>query len=294
MLVGSLFLSRMRFGGRMKTITVAICIVAALSSRELIAATVTIPAGTRIFGELQESVTSDVKEFDVGDFVTGRVWRNVIVDGQTVIPAGAPMTLQVSAIKKRKTFGRAGSVEIRAMSVTATDGSEIYLDGGYDKKGESRVVLSSTLAALVAWPTLFIKGKEAVLPPGTVFDAAVPANTNVTVPDGQRPTLRLGKVSNLTAEILYDDLTEDAKELPVKATLCEKPMDETFEVTAVNEAPIDPLEIELIETSTQNDCHTFVGRVDLKDLSKHFTKGINRFTVSIAGESTDLILDVEM
>ena len=63
------------------------------------------------------------------------------------------MVLQISDIRKRKTFGRAGSVEVRAVSVTAVDGNEIFLDGGYDKKGENRIVLSSTLAALVAkWP----------------------------------------------------------------------------------------------------------------------------------------------
>jgi hypothetical protein len=266
----------------------------AFPSAGAFAASVMIPAGTRIFGELQQAVTSDVKEFDVGDFVTGHVWRNVVVDGRTVINAGTPMTLQVSAIQKRRTFGRAGSVEIRAVSVTAADGSEVFLDGGYDRKGESRVVLSSTLAALVAWPTLFIKGKEAVLPPGTVFDAAVPANTHVTVADGQRPTLRLGSLSNLTAEILYDDLTEDAKELPVRVTLCRQAWTEPFVVTEVNDAEIEPLEIEVSESLHENDCETAVGLIDLKDLSKHFGKGINRFTVSVAGESAELILDVEM
>lgn len=258
------------------------------------AATVTVPAGTRIFGELQQEVSSDVDEFDVGDLVTGRVWRNVVIDGQTVIAAGAPMTLQVAAIQKRRTFGRAGNVEVRAVSVMAADGSEIFLDGGYDRKGESRVVLSSTLAALVAWPTLFIKGKEAVLPPGTVFDASVPANTNVTVADGQRPTLRLGNLSDLTAEILYDELTEDSKELPLSLTLCDQAWTEPFEVTEVNDAAIKPIEIEIAETSVDGDCTHATGLVDLKDLSKELAKGINRFTIGGSGQTAELLLDVEM
>jgi hypothetical protein len=258
------------------------------------AATVTIPAGTRIFGELQQEVSSDIDEFDVGDLVTGRVWRNVVVDGQTVIAAGAPMTLQVAAIQKRRTFGRAGNVEVRAVSVMAADGSEIFLDGGYDRKGESRVVLSSTLAALVAWPTLFIKGKEAVLPPGTVFDASVPANTNVTVEDGQRPTLRLTDPFDLAAEILYDELTEDSKELPLRLTLCEQAWSEPFEVIEVNDAGIKPIEIEIAETSIDGDCTNATGMVDLKDLSKELAKGINRFTISVSGQTAELLLDVEM
>jgi hypothetical protein len=258
------------------------------------AATVTIPAGTRIFGELQQLVSSDVKEFAVGDFVTGRVWRNIVVDGQTVITAGAPMTLQVSAIQKRRTFGRAGSVEVRAVSVTSIDGNEIFLDGGYDKRGESRVVLSSTLAALVAWPTLFIKGREAELPPGTIFDAAIPANTNVTVPDEQRPTLRLGNMSSLTAEILYDELTEDSKSLPVRVRLCEQNWPSQFEISEVNDMAIDSIEIEIISDSTDEECLVRHGTIDLKDLSEHFGKGINRFTVAAGSETAEVILDVEM
>ena len=254
---------------------------------------ITIPAGTRIFGELQTEVTSDVKEFQVGDFVSGRVWRNVMVDGRTVIEAGAPMTLQVSGIQKRRTFGRAGNIEIRAVSVVAADGSEIFLDGGYDRKGESRVVLSSTLAALVAWPTLFIKGKEAVLPPGTIFDAAVPANTNVSVQE-RRAALQLGNFSDLRAEILYDEMEEDAKDLPIKVELCDQPWSGPFQVTQVNDAAIDPLDIELARQSQQGSCQITEGLIDLKDLSKHFARGINRFTVTVGSESTELVLDVEM
>jgi len=258
------------------------------------AATVTVPAGTRLFGELDQLVSSDVKEFDVGEFVTGHVWRNVVVDGQTVISAGAPMTLQVSAIQKRRTFGRPGTVEIRAVSVTGVDGSEIFLSGGYDKRGESRIVLSSTLAALVAWPTLFIKGKEAELPPGTVFDAAVPANTNIAVPDGQRPTIRLGNLSDLSAEILYDDMTEDAKDLPVRIRLCDQDWQDPLQVQAVNDKAIEPIEIEVTAESAEGECHIRIGAIRLKDLSRHFGKGINRFTVAAGSETAELILDVEM
>ena len=255
---------------------------------------VTIPAGTRVFGELEQQVTSNVEEFDVGDIVSGRVWRNVIVDGQTVIGAGAPMVLQVSDITKRKAFGRSGSVEIRAISVAAVDGTEIFLDGGYDKKGENRIILSATLFALVAWPTAFIKGKEAILPVGTVFDAAVPANTNIAVDQGHRPTLRLGSLSALDVEIRYDELTEDAKRLPLTAKLCGHSWSEPWEIVAVNDAPIEALGVEVTELSQVDSCQTADGLVDLKDLSRHFAKGINRFTVSVAGQTAEVILDVEM
>ena len=278
----------------MRVANVVVLILFAALANGALGASVTIPAGTRIFGELQEEVSSDVKEFDVGDIVMGRVWRNVVVDGQTVIPAGTPMTLQISAIKKRKTFGRGGSVEIRAMSVTAADGTEVFLDGGYDRQGDKRIVLSATLFALVAWPTAFIKGKEAILPAGTVFDAAIPANTNVSIPDGQRPVLRLGSRSNLSVEILYDELTEDSKELPMQATLCNQSWAEPFQVDEVNDAAIEPLQIRATESASEGNCQTTTGLIGLKDLSEHFAKGINRFIVRVGAETTEVILDVEM
>jgi hypothetical protein len=271
-----------------------ITITALLWAQPATAQSVVIPAGTRIFGELQQEVSSDIDEFSVGDFVEGTVWRNIVVDGRTIIEAGAPMTLQVSDIKKRRTFGRAGNVEVRAVSVTAVDGTEIFLDGGYDKKGESRVVLSSTLAALVAWPTLFIKGKEAVLAPGTVFDAAIPANTRVAVAAGAPQTIRISNLSDLSVEILYDAMTADSKTLPLRISLCDTQWTGDVRVTAVNDDAIEALGVELGDVVRDGDCARADGAVDLKDLSEHFTNGINRFTVTQGGESAEVMLDVEM
>jgi hypothetical protein len=278
----------------MNSRSVLMACVAVLLSAQATGATLTIPSGTRIFGELQQEVSSDVKRFEVGDMVTAHVWRNVVVDGQTVVSAGTPMVLQISDITKRKAFGRGGNVELRAVSVTAVDGTEIFLDGGYDKKGENRIALSATLFALVAWPTAFIKGKEAILAPGTVFDASIPANTNVMVADSSRPTIRLTAISDLTVEVLYDELSEDSKELPIRASLCDRPWRDDATVTAVNDAPIEPIIVEIDARQWDGACETATGRIDLKDLSEHFAKGINRFTVTVAGEDAEVILDVEM
>ena len=257
-------------------------------------ATVMIPAGTRIFGELDELVTSDVKEFSIGDLVNARVWRNIVVDGQTVIPAGAPMLLQISAIQKRRVFGRPGSVELQAISVTAMDGTEIFLDGGYDKRAQGRIALSATLAALVVWPALFIKGQEAVLEPGMVFDAAIPANTNITVPDDQPPTLRLTVVSDLSVDVLYDQIEEKQRDLPLRVTLCDQEWTDQLAVTAVNENSIPAIPIEITAVDQDGDCYVATGGINLKDLTEHFARGINRFSVTAGDETAEIVLDVEM
>jgi hypothetical protein len=258
------------------------------------AATVTVPAGMKVFGELEQEVTSDLDEFSVGDTVRGRVWRNVVVDGSTVIEAGAPMTLRIAEIRKRKIAGRGGNVTIQAVAVTAVDGSEVFLEGGYDRQGSHRTGLTASLSALVFWPAIFIRGKEAVLEPGTVFDASVPANINIEVGAARPRTIRIASDETLSAEVLYDEVQEDAKELPLRLALCGADWQNVAAVTAVNDKQIPALSISLAAPEASDECSSARGVVDLKELSEHFTRGINRFTVESAGKTAEVVLDVEM
>ena len=66
---------------------------------------VTVPAGTVIYGELVQEVTSKKKDFSEGDIVQTRVWRDVVVDGQVVLEAGSPMLSEISELKKANFAG---------------------------------------------------------------------------------------------------------------------------------------------------------------------------------------------
>ena len=69
---------------------------------------VTVPAGTVIYGELVQEVTSKKKDFSEGDIVQVRVWRDVIVDGQVIAEAGSPMLAEISELKKANFAGIKG------------------------------------------------------------------------------------------------------------------------------------------------------------------------------------------
>jgi hypothetical protein len=257
-------------------------------------ATLTIPSGTKLYGELEQQITSNEKEFTVGETVQGRVWRNVTVNGQTVIAAGAPMVLKISSITKRKIAGRGGDVKVAAMSVTAIDGSEINLDGGYDKSAGNRIALAASLSALVLWPLIFIRGKEAVLDAGTVFDASVPANTDIAVPGDRPRTLHIEHTSNLAVDVLYEEVEEKSKALPMRLTMCDQAWVNSASVTQVNEKDVPALPLELAAPTANGQCSSAHATIGMKELSNHFTKGINRFTVSAGSESVEVVLDVEM
>jgi hypothetical protein len=270
-----------------------ICAAAILVATNASSQAITIPAGTKVLGELDQQVTSDVKKFEVGDIVRGHVWRNVVVEGQTVIQAGAPMTLRVADITKRKIAGRGGDVEVQAVSVNAVDGTEIFLDGGYDKQGSHRTGLSASLSALVFWPAIFIRGKEAVLEPGTVFDASVPANTRVATQERSR-TIRLNAATALSVEVLYDEMDEKSKDLPLRIEICREGPTTSVEIRDVNDAPITPIQVAVETTEQQGACTIGKGAVELKTLSAHFRRGINRFTVANGTDAAEVVLDIEM
>ncbi len=270
-----------------------------LPAQMLVGQTMTIPSGTSIYGELDETVSSKKKETTVGDIVRARVWRNVVVDGKTVIKAGEPMLLKVSVAQPSKIAGRKGKLELEAVSTRTIDGAEILLDGGYDKSGKGRKALSVTLFALVAWPLIFIKGKQAVLETGTVFDGVIQADTEFAIgDDSQSPVkVRLGGFgTSLDLEPLYDEMDEEGKspDLPIQMTLCDGDALESASVVTINEKKIPTIDVALGAVTEEGDCLTSRAVVNLKEIGEHFTKGINRFEIEAGGETEEVVLDVEL
>lgn len=259
---------------------------------------ISVPAGTTVYGELDQRVTSKKKQTSVGDIIRAKVWRNVEVDGRKVIEAGAPMIVRVSHVKKAKVAGIKGALELEAVSVRGVDGKDILLDGGYDKSGHGRKALSITLGLVVAWPLIFIKGKQAVLETGTVFDASVQADTQVAA--GSRRTIRIGggDSEGLSVEVLYDDMSPDGEDkvLPVKLRLCGSEVTEAA-VVSVNEDEIKAIPVVLAEepeSDEESGCTTVRGSIDLKVLGKLFSKGINRFVIAVGGAQAEVVLDIEL
>ncbi|MEK7795572.1 MAG: hypothetical protein AAB353_13635 [Candidatus Hydrogenedentota bacterium] len=256
-----------------------------------------IPVMTPVYVQLDEKVTSKKKETKEGDVVRAHVWRDVRVDGKTVIAAGAQVFCRVSEVKKAKVAGRKGHVEIRAMSVPGVDGEDIALDGGYDKSGKGRMGAAIATFAIVAWPLIFIKGSNALLTEGTVFDCFVQAGSSVELPADAPQTISLGKAADLSVSVRYDDVEAQKKinKLPIEIVNCAGAVDAASIVT-INGQEIKalPLAIDAASRKEQDGCVTVVGTVDFKVLSKQFTKGINRFEVEVGGKRKEVILEIEL
>lgn len=141
---------------------------------------VVIPPGTTFFGVIREPITSAKGEFRENQIVQAQIYEALVIRGETVIPAGAEIRLRISELKKKKAAGRGGNIVLTVMSTTAIDGSTINLSGTFDEKEAAKIAKTVGLAIVTPW-TLFMKGNEAIIPAGAIFNAVVPAETRVQV-----------------------------------------------------------------------------------------------------------------
>jgi hypothetical protein len=280
-------------------VSVVAFVLAAWLPGTLVAETVSVPFGTRVFIELDQKVTSKKKHNRPGSFVTAHVWRDVVVNGRTVVKAGTPAMVQIGHIKPAKVAGIKGHVELVALHVTAVDGGDLMLTGGYDQSGKSLTALSVTLAVVIFVPLIFLKGKQAKLQPGTVFDAMVSQPTEIKIDDSKPVKIRLARTKPLTVTIPYKqlegaDAQKEMKDLPLRITV-EGDMIQGPRVVKVNDVAIEPIPIVVGQARSEEEGYlTADATVNLKALGKHFTQGFNNFTVDVGGRTDDVMLDLEL
>ncbi len=258
------------------------------------AETVTIPFGTTVFCELDQQVTTRQKEVyavNTGDIVQARVWKDVWVDGRRVIVAGTPVYAKVERMKKARMAGQKGFLEIEVLSVRAVDRKDVPLDGGYDRSGRGRMGVTIGLAVALAWPFVFIKGKNVFLEPGTIFDAVVRASTDVEVSDDAPIAVPVESETSLVVEVAYAelDLTKKIKQVPLILHLPGGQLSKAS-VVSVNDDEIAPIQV-TIEGEVEEGSYKAV--LDFKLLSNHFSRGMNRFEIEMGGYRAEVLLEIE-
>ena len=266
----------------------AACIV--VSSLPIPAApsrTIHVPAGVRVYAALIEKVSgrrrSGVTE---GQPVHCRVWRDVVVDGAVVIKAGTPLLARVERVKHASIAGVKGKLVLAALETRAVDGQTIQLEGGYHKEGKSRMALSITLGAVVFLPLIFISGRPAELPRGTVFDTYVSVPVTVKLDDAGDeaavPVISLAGIEgSFSAEVDLQKL-QDARHPKVFHIWLQGDVrpEDGFAIDRVNDQEIPSIPLKVIDSSERDGETALLATVPIRALAKHFSKGINTFHVA--------------
>ena len=250
-----------------------------------------IPAGTTVYAELEQRLTSKKGVHAVGDAARATVWRDVVVDGQTVIERGAPLLVRIKAVKHKRLTDRRGTLVLEALHVKAVDGTKVGLDGGYDSTAKDQVTMASTLSSTIDWSVTFVKGREAVLAPGTIFDAQVKVSTPLSLVDGAHgPSIS----SDFQAQVLYETMGVKEEQLPVEIRRCGIVVGEP-QVVSVNDKSLkEPIPVQVFSSRVNKNCVTYRTRIELKKLGKFFVPGINRFQIQSQDARAEVILDVEL
>ena len=264
------------------------------------ATSVKLPGSTRVYVETKQDLIGKGDQVREGQNVNAAVWRDVIVDGHVLITAGTPVVAKVDQLKKRQIAGVKGQMTIGAYETVGVDGQVIQLSGGYHKEGQSRMALSITLGVLFILP-IFIPGKAAELPNGTIFDAYVANNWNVDIGDSpatQKVDLTFMD-SELSAELLYAKLEEQEKPEFFEFQLTTAPGASTeFVIDRINSEVIDPLKLKNITETVEDGEVVVIAQIKIKTLLKKFAKGINTIEIaSFQGKertASRLIIDIEI
>ncbi len=271
-------------------------------------ARILLPEGTIVYAELAEEVNSNQDKFPIGYQPEGHVWRDVVVGGITVIEAGTPIVLMISDGTQRGIGARAGAIEISAMYVNAVGGAEITLVGGYGQMAPNTAGINQALGAslsaaayatgvfspYIGLPTAFLPGRKAVLEEGTVFDAAIPADTYIDIPDTVMPTLNLRPPTGLSVSVIHEEVTAQTTQLPLAIQFCGEGWTDDIYIEEINDKSVRKIPTTVFSVRAQNNCFTARATVALASLTEHFEHGINRFAVTLGDDVTEVVLNVEM
>ena len=141
---------------------------------------VTIPFGTLVDLKFEGNVVPATSP--LGSTVALTVTMPVVIDGKTVIAAGAAATAEITESSKPGSLGKPGSVGVVVKRVAAVDGTIVPLSGTKVVEGKSKQTSAIVIAILCCILGLLQHGENAMIPAGSTISATVATPIDVRVP----------------------------------------------------------------------------------------------------------------
>ena len=161
---------------------------------------------------------------------------------------------------------------------------------------------TAIVGGLILLPLIFIPGKAAEMPAGSVFDAYVDRSWRINVedsPENRVIDLTAFSLDDISAELLYERLAEQQKpkEFEFLVTIPDS-APHALVIDRINGETIKPLKLKPVSEVIEDDEAIINATVKIKTLIKKFRKGIN--TIEIAyGEgddrvSTEVVINIQI
>jgi len=126
--------------GLAASIGIFVMVLSVLNPTVATAQEIDLPAGTPLM--LTFSSTIDPAAVRMGEAVTLTVLQAVLVDGKTLIAAGALVSAEVTNSQKHGNVGRPGIIGVKFLSVVAVDGTRVPISGQKYVEGENKQATS--------------------------------------------------------------------------------------------------------------------------------------------------------
>lgn len=135
-------------------------------------------AGMQIPLKMSEALTTEGKTLRIGQRVQLEVAETVSLNGQTVIPAGSPVTGEITDVRNKGMWGKSGRITGRILYVRA-NGNQIRLTGSFDDKGTTGTAGVVAAIAFVPIAGFITTGTSARIPLGTPVTAFLDEDVSV-------------------------------------------------------------------------------------------------------------------
>lgn len=148
-------------------------------SSTCLASTIELPSGTYVQLELAETVSS--KTANIGDGIKFRVIADVKKSGKILIKGGTIASGVIMSVDKNGMIGKPGSLGVQLKSVPAIDGSLVPLSASKVIQGEDKQGTALVVTLVLCIFGLFIKGGDASLQAGSIFEAITTTDVNIEI-----------------------------------------------------------------------------------------------------------------
>ncbi len=147
-------------------------------------------AGTPLAVKTSENLTTEGKKLRVGQRLQLETAEPLRLNDQIVIPAGSPVTGEITDVRNKGMWGKSGRINARVLFVRA-NGRQIRLTGNYDDKGVTGTAGVVASIALVPIAGFFVTGTSAKIPMGSPVNAFVDEDVSVAfaAPVEQAPVM---------------------------------------------------------------------------------------------------------
>ena len=166
----------------------------------------TLRSGELIPLVFREALSS--KEISNGQLVRFAVREDVLSDkNKIIIKANSIVNGRISHVKKAAWLGQKGKISITINSIKAVDGTSVPVYYNMNNEGKSRQAAAIGVGAILFFPVLFVKGKDASIDAGTSILVETMSDVKFNTINFEKKDLVVSKI--IEEEIIEEEIIEE-------------------------------------------------------------------------------------